>query len=257
MTFPFAPAPADFEATGPLPDVAARFAAHLAAEERTTWTAASSALVFGEAGTLGTSGGYPQAALEEGGFRALMVYYNERFPRATPVFSLLAAPSMARVWRELFDPTDRRFVQVGERSTPVGRAVYAVTPPTYATTYDAAGVVLDVARMLTGASGEVVLRASLTYTAATLDAQLVLAFADYLLVLTITDRYGEEVVRVRVHDLHGADLGDPAPDVKKRRYANAAAGDGITIARGVATKITAAPEYFARARQQSQLKGVS
>jgi len=238
MSFPIVSAPADFDDAGPLPDVAARFAAHIDTEQRTTWTAPASALHFGADGRLSAMH-YPAAAFEEEGFRALLVYFNERFPRATPVLSRLSAPTVAAIWEELFDLSDPRGCKVRERRG----AVYGVTPPNYATDYHVGDVMRDISGIFQHAPVPVVL----TYTAAGCDARLVLHLDEFLVGVTTTDRYGEEVAAVRVYTLDGEDLGTP-PASKRRRSSSNVAGAGLTIAQGIAERIAGAPAHFAKQR---------
>lgn len=245
--FPLAPPPPGFARRGPLPAVAAAFTAHIAAEERDSWTSASAALDLHPDGRLGSEGFAP-SALEEAGFRALLVYYNDCFPRATPVLSKLSPTTVAKVWAELFDRGDRRVVRVCERNDTLaaqhgvagGRQVYAVTTPGYAVEYDVGRVVAGVAAMLGGAEVPCVL----TYDAGSLDARLVLELDEYDLVLTTTDRYGDEVAAVRVWSKDGRDLGDPLPTLKKRRTASNGTEPGVTVAEGIRARIGASYEYF-------------
>lgn len=249
--FPLAPPPPGYATRGALPAVAAAFAAHVAAEDRDSWTSASASLELTPAGRLG-SVGFAPSALEEGGLRALLVYYNDCFPRATPVLSKLSAPTMAAVWAELFDRSDRRVVRVCERRAANlavhERQVYAVTTPGYAVEYDVARVVGDVAAMLGGAA----VPCALTYDAATLDARLVLELDEYDLVLTTTDRYGDEVAGVRVWTKpttpggFGRDLGDPLPTLKKRRTVSNGAEAGVTVAEGIRARIGASFDYYTK-----------
>jgi hypothetical protein len=233
--FPLAPPPPDFTTAGTLPGVAAAFAAHVAAEDRRSWVAPSSALRFGEDGRVGARH-YPAAPLEEGGLRGLLVYYNERFPRATPLFCQLSPGTAAAVWSELFDATDPRTVKVCER----GGNIYGVTPPSYATEYDVADVVRDVAAILGGAE----VPCGLSYAAATCDVSLLLEFEDFDIRVDATDRYGEDGARVRVFTKDGTDLGDPLPTLKKRKSAANGAVAGATIAEGMAAKFGASVHHF-------------
>ena len=246
--FPLAPPPPDFSLTGSRPDVARAFVAHARAEDRRSWVAPSSALRLDEHGRLAAEH-YPAAALEESGLRALLVYYNERFPRATPLFLRMTPGTAMMVWDELFDAADPRLVKVCERAgrRAGGRQVYAVTPPSYATDYDVAGVVDDVGAIFGGA--EVPCR--LEYRAGELDAVLVLELEDFDLRFDMTDRYDEAPARVRVFTKEGVDLGDPAPSVKKRKSAANGAGAGLTIAEGLATKIAASADYYVSKRRAS------
>jgi hypothetical protein len=248
--FPLAPPPPDFSLAGSLPDVTERFAAHIQAEERRAWVAPSSALRLDERGRLAALH-YPSAALEEGGLRGLLVYYNDRFPRATPVFSLLSAATAAIVFDELFDSADPRLVKVAERATgrrAGDRAVYAVTSPSYATDYDVAGVVRDVNNIFGGAP----VPCQLAYVSGSLDVTLLLELADFDLLIDATDRYGEEVARVRVRTKEGTDLGDPAPGVKKRKSSANGGAAGSTIIEGLATKIAASADYFTHATRRGR-----
>jgi hypothetical protein len=249
--FPLASPPPDFARAGSLPEVAEAFVAHVAAEQRRSWVAPSDALRLDEHGRLSALH-YPPAALEEEGLRGLMVYYNERFPRATPLFRLLTASTAAVVFEELFDASDARLVKVCERrgvfrrSTDprvAGHQVYGVTPPTYATDYDVAGVVRDVAAIFGGYA----VPCELAYVAGPCDVTLALDLVDFDIVIDATDRYGEEVARVRVRTKEGVDLGDPLPSVRKRKSAANGGHAGLTIAEGIATKIGAAPDFFQRA----------
>lgn len=244
MPFPLAPPPPDLTLAGTLPEVAAAFAAHVAAEDRRSWVAPSSALRFGADGRAGALHYNETAPLEEGGLRGLLVYYNERFPRATPLFCQLSAGTAAAVWSELFDAADPRLVKVCERAGPGGRAVYAVTPPSYATEYDVADVVRDVAAILGGAE----VPCGLSYTAATCDVSLLLEFEDFDIRVDATDRYGEDGARVRVFTKDGDDLGDPLPSLKKRKSAANGAIAGATIAEGMAAKFGASVQHFNKRR---------
>lgn len=233
--FPLAPPPPDYTAAGTLPAVAAAFAAHLRAEDRRSWVAPSSALRFGADGRVGALH-YPAAPLELGGLRELLVYYNERFPRATPLFCNLTPSTAAAVWSELFDATDPRMVKVCERRG----SIYAVTPPNYATAYDVADVVRDVATILGGAA----VPCGLSYAAATCDVSLLLEFEDFDIRVDATDRYGEDGARVRVFTKDGDDLGDPLPSLKKRKSAANGAVAGATIAEGMAARFGASVQHF-------------
>jgi hypothetical protein len=259
--FPLASPPPDFALSGSLPDVAEAFVAHVAAEQRRSWVAPSDALRLDEHGRLSALH-YPPAALEEEGLRALLVYYNERFPRATPLFRLLTASTAAVVFEELFDASDARLVKVCERNAASPprlqrwndsasgvrpHQVYGVTPPTYATDYDVAGVVRDVAAIFGGYA----VPCELAYVAGPCDVTLALDLADFDIVIDATDRYGEEVARVRVRTKEGVDLGDPLPSVRKRKSAANGGHAGLTIAEGIATKIGAAPDFFQRNRRAS------
>ena len=104
MTWTVAPPP-DFSAAGPLAEVARAFTDHITIECRRAWSAPGSALVVSTDGTL-KARGFPAARFEPDGLRALLIHYNDDFPRAAPVLSKLTAATFAAVWRELFDPTD-------------------------------------------------------------------------------------------------------------------------------------------------------
>lgn len=234
------PPPPGLALAGPLPVVAETFTRHLAAEQRRAWVAPSRELRLTPDARL-SSEGYAPARLELVGLRALLVYYNDAFPRATPVLSKLTPGSFAAVWSELFDREDPRLVRVCERVGAEGRAVYAVTSPSYATDYTVASVVADVARLLGGAE----FPCSLTYDAGELRAALVVKFERYDLRFDLSDVFGDEVARVSVVTKDGRDLGDPAPEVKKRRSTSNGGIPGATVAAGLATKITASVEFFA------------
>lgn len=236
--FPLTLPPPDLVTAGTLPDVAAALAAHLAAEDRRSWVAPSSALRFGADGRVGALH-YPAAPLELGGLRELLVYYNERFPRATPLFCNLTPSTAAAVWAELFDAADPRMVKVCERRG----AVYAATPPNYATAYDVADVVRDVSTILGGAA----VPCGLAYSAATCDVSLLLEFEDFDIRVDATDRYGEDGARVRVFTKAGDDLGDPLPSLKKRKSAANGAVAGATIAEGMAARFGASVQHFNQA----------
>ena len=256
--FPFAPAPAAFDRTGSLPDVARDFVEHIRAEGRTSWVAPSSALRLDAHGRLSAEG-FPPAALEEGGLRALLVFYNERFPRATPLFSRLTAATAAAVFEELFDYGDPRFVRVAERRNPdappkyrlggVGNGkpmsqVYLVTPSTYPTEYNVGSLVRDTAALLDGAQ----VPCSLVYDPCNLNIVFWLHFDLFSVCIEGTDRYGDEgIFRFSVWTRDGENLGDPVPTLRKRR-AQSGTGAGATIADGIATRLAAAPDFFAAKR---------
>lgn len=248
MSFPLAPPPPGFTRAGPLAAVADAFACHVGAEERRSWVAASSSLVVTPDGRLGARH-FPAARLEEEGLRSLLVYYNDCFPRATPVLSKLSAPTFAAVWSELFAADDVRQVRVFERGPPGARQVFAVTSPSYPHDYDVSRLVLDVAGLFGGAP----VPCSLAYDAGPAEVTLLLHFAEFDVRVWATDRDDDKgTLRVSVVSKAGADLGDPLPELRKRKRGSNDGRAGATVLEGIAAKIREAPKFYAVQQQQSR-----
>lgn len=231
------PCPPDALYAGPLAEVARKLVGHVGAEQRRSWTAPSGTLRVSETGRLGALH-YPDAAFEEAGLRGLLVYFNDCFPRATPVLSKLSPPTFAAVWRELFVPPEDGTVRVYERTGPMGRAVYGVAPPSYPSDYDVSHLVADVADIF-GTRKPV--PCLLRYDAGACAVELRLGFGDYHVVVAATDVYDAGGVTVGVVTTTGTNLGDPLPDVKRRRRGG---GEGRTVVEGVAAKIRAAQKHY-------------
>jgi hypothetical protein len=220
---------------GQLDAVAPAFAAHVGAEQRRSWTAPDEMLVLTPEGQFGARA-CPLAGFEEGGFRSLLVHYNESFPRATPVLSRLSPATFEAVWSELFHPGPAGYVRVFERSGTVGRSVWAVAPSTYPAEFTVADLVTGVAGLLTPSP-----LALLDYDAAESRVDLLLDFGAYNVRVVGTDRYDAGGVTVTVEGKDGRTYGDPLPGVKRRRREG-----GDTILDGVAEKLRAAPAFWSR-----------
>lgn len=225
MTRTVAPPP-DFSAAGPLAEVASEFSDHITIECRRAWTAPGSALVVSTDGTFRAKG-FPAAHFEPDGLRALLIHFNDDFPRAAPVLSKLSAATFAAVWRELYTPTDEP-VKVYERRG----AVYSVSPPSY--TADIGALVREVVARLPAD-----LPAYLTYAAARSTVALTVGYENYNVLIEASDLYGGDGVTVAVLGKDGTDYGDPLPDVRKRRRQGTS-----TVTDGVLEKIEAAAQHY-------------
>jgi hypothetical protein len=147
------------------------------------------------------------------------------------VLSKLSAGTFAAVWREMFVPS-LDAVRVCERRG----AVYAVTPPSYPTDTNVAALVEGVAGLFDDP-----VPCLLRYAAATSSVDLLLGLRDFKVRVTASDVYDGDGVRIEVVTKEGESLGDPLPQVKKRRRE----GGGVsTVVEGIAVKIRAAPKFY-------------
>lgn len=255
MSFPLAPPPPDVETSGPLPDVVDAIARAIQAEQRDSYEAAVGSLRFTEGGGLG-AGAFPARPFEENGLRTLLVYLNDVFPRATPVFLRMPEDLASTVFHTLLTPaldddTTPRKIRVRERRWKGVPRVFACTSPSYADGYDVDALARDVCAVFGDAASEV--RATARYTAATAALRLALAFPDGAgVVIEASDAGGDEgSVRIRA-TLDGAELGEPCPAVKRRKRAGRIEGaEGMV--EYLATKIAGVPGLVdaARARRRT------
>ncbi len=218
-------------------DVAARaLGEHVAAEGRRSWSAASASLRVTTDGRVCVEH-FPLVGFEYEGFRALLMYYSECFPRATACLSKLTPETFASVWYDLFHPLPPE-VRVCERRG----SVFMVAPTTYPVDYDVSQLVLDIASVFSPAP-----TCLLEYTAATSSVDLLLDLGRYNVRVQGTDAYDAGGVRCSVVSKRGVDLGDPLPDLRKRRKEG-----GSTIIDGVVARLRAAPDYYQRHNSQEK-----
>lgn len=224
------PPPPDYSDVGPLALVAADFARHIDGELRRSWTSESIDLEVSDDGRIRTKG-YPWAHFEDGGLRSILVRYNDFFPRAYPVLSGLTWPTFALVWRDLFKPRPDDIVRVHERRG----AVYAVSTAGFGAAGSVGLLVGDLPTLFPKAPP----MALIEYNAADLSVSVLLAFEKYNVRIRANDRPEGEGVSVRVETKAGDDLGDPMPDVKRRRREGTS-----TVLEGINAKLAAAAAKY-------------
>jgi hypothetical protein len=238
----FAPPPPDLRTSGELPAVVDRLLAHLDAERRAVaWEAPDLALSLTDDGRLSSGPQYDPVPFEASGFRALVGRYR-CFYKATDLLERLPPDMTARVWSELYDPSEvyskknvSGKVLVAERgATP---AVFAVYPAGYPADYNVGHVAASVQGALAGAP----LHASLEYNAAGAALRLRVVLPRYALVVTACDLYGEPAPRVEVVLPDGTVLGQPPTQERRRRPGTG----GETTAAGIVEKVHAAPAFYA------------
>lgn len=221
-TFPLAPPPPDAARTGPAREALSAVAEHVTAERRAVLDVATRGLTLTPAGRLVAGGhAYP---LEEGGLRALLMHYTAAFPRLTPSALLMRPAVLASVFgcgladhaREL--PPE---VRLRVRTGPEGPAIYGATP-CQAPPYDVDAVLRDLgdaAPLDAHAPGSLVVYAAGASTATAHLRVVRDAPTGAWLRVTVEDGYP---CRVSVSCGVGSrDLGDPAPEVERRRRVRA------------------------------------
>jgi hypothetical protein len=230
----FSPPPPSLRLDGPLSVAVARLTATIEAEARFAWEASEYTLALHEDGRLAAGEEYEPSFVEAGGFRSLLVRYNDSFPRAYTLLSTLTAPTVAAIWREAYraEPTGR--VQVCERHAAAGMpsAVYGVYPPGYPVEYTVADVAQAVLR---GVGGDYPCR--LLYDAAASALTLTVELPDYDLLVTATDTYGEAAPLVEVVGKDGRNYGQPRVGPTRRRRPGTG---GASTSEGIVERIHAA-----------------
>jgi hypothetical protein len=228
----FSAPPPGLTVAGPIPELTAALSAHVAAENRRSWSAPCASLVLGPDGLFGTRA-WPLAPFEEGGFRAVLVHFNDSFPRATPCLRQLPEATMATVWGDLFRPPAGD-VRVFERTGPDGPQVWAAAPVSWPPDFGVDELVAGVSALLPSAPVGL-----LEYDAAESTVVLLVDFGPFNVRVSGTDRYDAGGVSVSVVTKDGVDLGDPLPGVRRRRREG-----GDTVLDGVAEKLRAASAFY-------------
>lgn len=217
------PPPAPFVSLDTLPALADAFTEHIAGERRRAWTADTSALaVRAEGGRLElVCRGFPPAALEPAGLRALLTFFNDVTPRSHPTLSRLTPTTFAAVWRDLWagDWPRPDALKVHERAAPGGvLAVWSVSAPSFG----GGGTVDTVADLVAMLARELVMSpplAALEYDPEGPAIKLALTPADGRVRLVV--EVGEQPVDpgpvVTAYGPDGRALGDPLPHLRPRR----------------------------------------
>lgn len=236
----FAPLPPSLRFEGTLPDAVARLAAAIEAEARFAWEAPEARLSLTDDGRLSSGDEYEPSPLEGGGFRSLLVRYNDSFPRAYPLLSGLSAATVAAVWREAYQPAAGT-VRVVERHAAdgAGSAVCGVYPPGYPVEYTVADVAAAVARALADAP----VPCRVQYDAASLTLTMTVELPAYDLLVTASDTYGDPAPAVEVVGKDGRNYGTPRVGPSRRRRPGTG---GASTSEGIIERIHAAPSLVGR-----------
>lgn len=230
----FSSPPPSLRFDGPLSVAVAKLAAAIEAEARFAWEASEYTLALHDDGRLAAGEEYEPSAVEAGGFRSLVVRYNDSFPRAYTLLATLSAPTVAAVWREAYraEPTGR--VLVCERHASPGQtsAVYGVYPPGFPVEYTVADVAAAVRSAVPGDPP-----CRLLYDASASALTLTVELADYDLLVTATDTYGEAAPTVEVVGKDGRNYGQPRVGPTRRRRPGTG---GASTSEGIVERIHAA-----------------
>lgn len=229
----FANPPPSLRVEGPLHVVVARLESMLEAEARFAWEAPEGRLVLTPDGRLAAGEEYEPSPLEAAGLRALLIRYNESFPRAFPLLSGLSAPTVAAVWREAYRPGEGRVLVCERHAGPgAGSAIMQVYPAGWPVEF----TVGSVARAVLDAAGPDH-PATLTYDAGSSSLRLEVRRLTHDLIVTATDVYGEPAPSVEVLGKDGRRL--PAPTAGPRPRRRPGTG-GVTIIENIQEAVRAA-----------------
>jgi hypothetical protein len=228
----FAEPPPSLRVEGPLHVVVARLEQALESEARFAWEAPEAALALTSDGRLAAGEEYEPSPMEAAGLRALLIRFNESFPRAFPLLSGLSAPTVAAVWREAYRPGEGR-VLVCERHAPgAGSAVMQVYPAGWPAEFTVGAV----ARAVLDAAGPDH-PATLTYDAGSSALRLEVRRLTHDLVVTATDVYGEPAPAVEVLGKDGRRLPTTSTGPRPRRRPGTG---GVTIIENLQDAVRAA-----------------
>lgn len=229
----FAEPPPSLRVEGPLHVVVARLESLLEAEARFAWEAPEAALALTRDGRLAAGEEYEPSPLEAAGFRALVIRYNDCFPRAFPLLSGLSSATVAAVWREAYRPGEGR-VLVCERHAPAGAG--SAVMQVYPAGWPAEFTVGSVARAVLDAAGPDH-PATLTYDAGSSSLRLEVRRMTHDLVVTATDVYGEPAPAVEVLGKDGRRLPTTSTGPRPRRRPGTG---GVTIIENIQEAVRAA-----------------
>ena len=234
----FADPPRSLRAEGLLGPLVRQVELAIEGEARFAWEAPEGLLRLTDDGRLAAGEEYEPSSMEAAGLRALLIRYNDSFPRAFPLLSGLSAPTVAAVWREAYRPGDGRLL-VSERHHPVDgpSAVWQVYPAGWPVEF----TVASVAAAVRDAVGPLV-PARIAYDAAASSLRLEVTLAGYELLVTASDVYGEPAPTVEVI-LDGRNMGAPLTGPRRRRRPGTG---GATVLEGIVEAITVAEERYGR-----------
>lgn len=234
----FAEPPRSLRAEGLLGPLVRQVELAIEAEARFAWEAPENVLRLTGDGRLEAGEEYEPSPMEAAGLRALLIRYNECFPRAFPLLSGLFAPTVAAVWREAYRPgTGRLLVSERHRTVDGPSAVWQVYPAGWPVEF----TVASVAAAVRDAVGPLV-PARVAYDAATSSLRLEVVLDGYELLVTATDVYGAPAPAVEVV-LDGRNVGAPPTGPRRRRRPGTG---GATVLEGIADSIAAAQERYGR-----------